>query len=142
MCCAGRAGRDGQPARCMLMYRFGDALRQAAIINFEPTWQANLYAVMQYTAALSTCRRALICRSECSFNPFCVLLNCEDKVKVTNRHGLQCPDVGTAALFGTVFLHALCLCHHRETACLLSGFGKCRKSVGVVPHKIIRGLLH
>ena len=85
------------------MYRFGDALRQAAIINFEPTWQANLYAVMQYSAALSTCRRALICRSQSSLNPFYVLLNCEDKVKVTNRHGLQCPDVGAVSLFGTVF---------------------------------------
>ncbi|KAL0042579.1 hypothetical protein WJX79_004210 [Trebouxia sp. C0005] len=59
---SGRAGRDGQPARCMLMYRFSDALRQAAIVCSEPTWQANLYAMMQYASLLSTCRRALICR--------------------------------------------------------------------------------
>ena len=60
--CAGRAGRDGQPARCMLMYRFSDALRQAAIVCSEPTWQPNLFAMMQYASVLSTCRRAVICR--------------------------------------------------------------------------------
>ena len=61
-CVLGRAGRDGQPARCLLLYRFSDALRQAAIVNFEPTWQANLFAMMQYAAALSTCRRAALSR--------------------------------------------------------------------------------
>ncbi|DBA93778.1 hypothetical protein WJX82_009492 [Trebouxia sp. C0006] len=59
---SGRAGRDGQPARCMLMYRFSDALRQAAIVCSEPTWQPNLFAMMQYASVLSTCRRAVICR--------------------------------------------------------------------------------
>ncbi len=68
--CAGRAGRDGQPARCMLMYRFSDALRQAAIVCSEPTWQPNLFAMMQYACVLSTCRRAVICR--CSLlSTFC-----------------------------------------------------------------------
>ena len=60
--CAGRAGRDGKPARCMLLYRFSDALRQAAIVNFEPTWQVNLFAMMQYASKLSACRRAVLCR--------------------------------------------------------------------------------
>lgn len=27
---SGRAGRDGAPARCLLLYRFSDALRQAS----------------------------------------------------------------------------------------------------------------
>ncbi len=31
--------------------RFSDALRQAAIVCFEPTWQPNLSAMMAYAAA-------------------------------------------------------------------------------------------
>ncbi len=31
----GRAGRDGEPARCVLFYRFSDVLRQAALMCLE-----------------------------------------------------------------------------------------------------------
>jgi superfamily II DNA helicase RecQ len=33
--CTGRAGRDGEPARCVLFYRFSDVLRQAALMCME-----------------------------------------------------------------------------------------------------------
>ncbi|KAG2445794.1 hypothetical protein HXX76_000398 [Chlamydomonas incerta] len=48
---SGRAGRDGLPARCLLFYRFSDALRQAAIVCVDPTWQSNLTAMMRYASA-------------------------------------------------------------------------------------------
>ncbi|KXZ55835.1 hypothetical protein GPECTOR_2g1386 [Gonium pectorale] len=48
---SGRAGRDSRPARCLMFYRFSDALRQAAIVCFEPSWQTNLAAIMNYAAA-------------------------------------------------------------------------------------------
>ncbi len=35
-------------------YRFSDALRQAAIVCFEPSWQPNLTAIMAYAAAAPT----------------------------------------------------------------------------------------
>ncbi|KAK9811609.1 hypothetical protein WJX72_006894 [[Myrmecia] bisecta] len=52
----GRAGRDGQPAHCLLFYRFLDVLQQDAFDNFD------VYPVMYYAAARSTCRRVLIGR--------------------------------------------------------------------------------
>ncbi|EIE26127.1 ATP-dependent DNA helicase [Coccomyxa subellipsoidea C-169] len=59
---AGRAGRDGERAVCMLYYRFADALKQAAMVSFEPGWEQRLGAIMRYAAASSTCRRSLISR--------------------------------------------------------------------------------
>ncbi|DBA90570.1 TPA: hypothetical protein ACH3X1_016763 [Trebouxia sp. C0004] len=84
---SGRAGRDGQPARCMLMYRFSDALRQAAIVCSEPTWQPNLFAMMQYASVLSTCRRAVICRYFAEAPALCSgrCDNCRRRLKVRRR---------------------------------------------------------
>ncbi|KAK9809014.1 hypothetical protein WJX72_007915 [[Myrmecia] bisecta] len=69
---SGRAGRDLKPAHCLLFYRFSDVLRQAAIVAYEANWQPNLYSVMRYASALSTCRRVIVGRhfgeapAECS----------------------------------------------------------------------------
>lgn len=97
---SGRAGRDGQPARCLLLYRFSDALRQAAIVNFEPTWQANLFAMMQYAAALSTCRRAALSRhfaeAPASCNNMCD--NCQRHFQV---------DMTDAAAAAQLVVHTL-----------------------------------
>ncbi|GIL70438.1 hypothetical protein Vretimale_3595 [Volvox reticuliferus] len=83
---SGRAGRDGLPARCLMFYRFSDALRQAAIVCFEPTWQPNLQAMMAYAAAgpsgvadfSSSCRRAIIQRhfAEAPAECRCMCDNC------------------------------------------------------------------
>ena len=59
---SGRAGRDGERAVCLLYYRFADALKQAAMVSFEPGWEQRLGAMMRYAAAASTCRRSLISR--------------------------------------------------------------------------------
>jgi superfamily II DNA helicase RecQ len=58
---SGRAGRDGAPARCLLLYKFSDAMRQAAIVCMDPNWSNNLMDIMKYAAAASgQCRRAVI----------------------------------------------------------------------------------
>ncbi|KAK9814024.1 hypothetical protein WJX73_009544 [Symbiochloris irregularis] len=59
---SGRAGRDGQRAHCLLMYRFSDVLRQAAVVCFEPGWQGHLFGMARFASALSGCRRSTICR--------------------------------------------------------------------------------
>ncbi|GAX86603.1 hypothetical protein CEUSTIGMA_g14011.t1 [Chlamydomonas eustigma] len=58
---SGRAGRDRAPARCMLLYKFSDAMRQAAIVCMDPNWNNNLMDIMRYAAAApGQCRRAVI----------------------------------------------------------------------------------
>eukprot|EP00884_Botryococcus_braunii_P011001 jgi/Botrbrau1/19902/Bobra.0059s0023.2 len=77
---SGRAGRDGKPAHCLLYYRFGDFLRQASIVSFEPNWRTNLNAINNYAAGRRACRRSLISRSVISNAAFvtaCVsLMSC------------------------------------------------------------------
>ncbi|GLI58828.1 hypothetical protein VaNZ11_000592 [Volvox africanus] len=102
---SGRAGRDGLPARCLMFYRFSDALRQAAIVCFEPTWQPNLQAMMKYAAAgpsggtdgSSSCRRAIIQRhfAEAPAECRCMCDNCciaagpvTSKPRDVGRHAL------------------------------------------------------
>ncbi|MEW5311483.1 MAG: hypothetical protein WDW38_003193 [Sanguina aurantia] len=53
---SGRAGRDGLPARCVLFYRFPDVLRQAAIVCYEPSWEAHLMAMLHFGEAPASCR--------------------------------------------------------------------------------------
>ena len=55
------AGRDGLPARCLLLYRFADVLRLAAMGNQEHNWQSNLMSMAAYATA-HECRRKMLCR--------------------------------------------------------------------------------
>jgi superfamily II DNA helicase RecQ len=64
MCTTGRAGRDGERADCVLMYRFADAVKQASMVSFEPGWESRLGDMMLYAAATSRCRRSMISRCE------------------------------------------------------------------------------
>ena len=56
---AGRAGRDGNPARCGLLFRLGDVLRQAAVSCADLGWEGNLRSVAAYSAGAG-CRRAAL----------------------------------------------------------------------------------
>ncbi|KAL3130511.1 hypothetical protein ABBQ38_15564 [Trebouxia sp. C0009 RCD-2024] len=100
---SGRAGRDGLPAHCMLLYRFSDALRQAAIVNYEPSWQGNLFAMMRYASTLSTCRRSILCRYFAEAPAACHSMcdNCLRQLKVTRQ------DVSAAAAAVVQTLQAL-----------------------------------
>ena len=60
--CAGRAGRDGLPAQCLLYYRPADVMRQAALVVTEPGWQSHLFGMMDYAEHTCGCRRATISR--------------------------------------------------------------------------------
>lgn len=57
---SGRAGRDGQPARCVLFHRFADVLKQAAIVCMDHGWQRHLAAITAYASAARGCRRAML----------------------------------------------------------------------------------
>jgi len=48
---AGRAGRDGQPARCVLLYHAGDVFRQSIMAYSEKSGLAKLYAMAEYAQA-------------------------------------------------------------------------------------------
>ncbi len=75
----------------MLYYRFADALKQAAMVSFEPGWEQRLGAIMRYAAASSTCRRSLISRCAPSPNtaprmiPFSVKVSLLDRERDAQR---------------------------------------------------------
>ena len=61
---AGRAGRDSQPAQCILFYSYADMYRIRRLIKLEGTYLQqqrhldNLYRMIQYCENESDCRRA------------------------------------------------------------------------------------
>jgi hypothetical protein len=57
---AGRAGRDGQQSRCMLMFRPADLPRQSVMVYHKQEMKNCLYAMIEYCLALGTCRRRLM----------------------------------------------------------------------------------
>ncbi len=64
------AGRDGLPARCLLLYKFADVLRLAAMGNQEHSWQGNLTSIAAYATARE-CRRKMLCRyAKCMMSGF------------------------------------------------------------------------
>ena len=60
---SGRAGRDGNPAHCIVFYRSADVFRQSSMMVTERTGLQNLYTLLRYCLNQVDCRRLLIARS-------------------------------------------------------------------------------
>lgn len=57
---SGRAGRDDQPARCILQFRLSDVFKQSTMVFTEQTGQEKLYSMVAYCLNRETCRRNII----------------------------------------------------------------------------------
>lgn len=56
---SGRAGRDDQPATCVILFRFADVFRQTTSVFAEKCGQENVYSVVRYCVDVRKCRRAM-----------------------------------------------------------------------------------
>ncbi|KAK3824307.1 MAG: P-loop containing nucleoside triphosphate hydrolase protein [Linnemannia gamsii] len=56
---SGRAGRDGLPADCLLLYRDQDASRLSALCVTEPEGLTNVYSMIRYAQNVRSCRHQL-----------------------------------------------------------------------------------
>ena len=57
---SGRAGRDGKPAECLLLYRFQDMFKITSMMFAEYTGLKNAYEMMRYCITGDKCRRDVI----------------------------------------------------------------------------------
>ena len=58
---SGRAGRNDEPARCIVFYKFSDVSRQTSAVYADHGLE-NLYAMVRYCNDLKSCRRSAIGR--------------------------------------------------------------------------------
>lgn len=57
---SGRAGRDGAPSECLLLYRLGDIFKISTMMFSEHNGLRNTYAMVQYCINGEQCRRDII----------------------------------------------------------------------------------
>merc|ERR1711892_360117 len=57
---SGRAGRDNQPATCIMLFRLGDIFKQSPMVFTEKTGCEKLYSMVGYCLNKETCRRNII----------------------------------------------------------------------------------
>ena len=67
---AGRAGRDGEPALCLLLYRPSDVMRHSVMNYWKAGSLRELYRMARYCQA-DRCRRALLAQSFGEAAPTC-----------------------------------------------------------------------
>lgn len=56
----GRAGRDGEPAHCILLFRFSDVFRATSLMFTEHNGVQNVYHIAAYCVDKRTCRKKLL----------------------------------------------------------------------------------
>ncbi|KNC79643.1 hypothetical protein SARC_07963 [Sphaeroforma arctica JP610] len=54
---SGRAGRDGETADCVLLYRGADLIKQSTMVFAEATGLSKLYSLVRYCAEARVCRQ-------------------------------------------------------------------------------------
>merc|ERR1719412_1395967 len=57
---SGRAGRDGEEARCVMLWKLGDVFKQSTMVFQERTGIEKLYSMVDYCLNTDRCRRKLI----------------------------------------------------------------------------------
>jgi len=57
---SGRAGRDGQTASCIMLWRLADVFKQSTMVFQERTGIEKLYSMINYCLSTGVCRRKLI----------------------------------------------------------------------------------
>nr|CAD7441502.1 unnamed protein product [Timema bartmani] len=57
---SGRAGRDNQPADCIVFYRFMDVFKLSTMVFTQQTGLENLYGIVAYCLNPNRCRRMII----------------------------------------------------------------------------------
>lgn len=57
---SGRAGRDGEPAECILMYRLADVFKLSTMVFTQQTGLQCLYGIVDYCIDVHRCRREII----------------------------------------------------------------------------------
>jgi len=95
---SGRAGRDFQPSKCILLYKFADMSRLSTMVFTEQTGLEKLYGIIGYCLSQDQCRRKLIAEhfgedwesSQCS-------KMCDNCNKKETSHKLDVTSVAQAA---------------------------------------------
>lgn len=87
---SGRAGRDDNPATCILLYRFGDIFRQSSSVFTERSGQENLYAMVSYCIDAKRCRRVILSEhfgDDCDMSTSCgdKCDNCDPQTAVATK---------------------------------------------------------
>jgi bloom syndrome protein len=119
---SGRAGRDGQPADCILFYHYSDVSRIRRMIMAEGTYQQqrvhidNLYRMVQYCENRVDCRREQLLeyfaekfdRSKCKSSQETVCDNCSSGVEYKS---LNVSELGKAI---TLSVQQVCNSHSSQ----------------------------
>mmetsp|Transcript_11575 Transcript_11575/g.25717 ORF Transcript_11575/g.25717 Transcript_11575/m.25717 type:complete len:692 (-) Transcript_11575:134-2209(-) len=98
---SGRAGRDGKPAFCLLMYRAADLPRQSVMVYYKRSGLSELYAVARYCTA-AVCRRRAILQHFLEKSPDCAGCDVCDTPRPRKRAKFEHEEDGSAVLFEAV----------------------------------------
>uniref|UniRef100_A0A1I8ARK7 ATP-dependent DNA helicase n=1 Tax=Steinernema glaseri TaxID=37863 RepID=A0A1I8ARK7_9BILA len=93
---SGRAGRDGNPAVCLLYFRLADLYRLSTMVCTEQTGVSNLYAMLAYASQKHQCRRVRLAEHfDEEFDPSW----CDASCDVCCRVGVEVSEVDVTAVY-------------------------------------------